>query len=131
MPYVDLACVAEAGGLWYAFPQVGPLPLLLALAPWPIRLALTGRLTRRTPFDLPLVLFVITAALGVWAAYDRDIAWSKFWLILGAYSSSTRWPTPRQLAGIGSGCWPSLAREWPCTFWQPTIGSSTRARSRP
>jgi cytochrome c-type biogenesis protein CcmH/NrfG len=36
------------------------------------------------PFDLPLALFLLTAAVGVWAAYDREAAWAKFWLIVGA-----------------------------------------------
>jgi prepilin signal peptidase PulO-like enzyme (type II secretory pathway) len=36
------------------------------------------------PFDLPLALFMLTAILAVWAAYDRDTAWAKFWLTVGA-----------------------------------------------
>jgi hypothetical protein len=79
----DLACVAVAAGAWYAFPQAGPWPLLLALAPWPARLLLAGRLTRRTPFDVPLLFFALAAGASVWAAYDRAAAWPKFWLIAG------------------------------------------------
>jgi O-antigen ligase len=82
-PYVDLACVAVAGGLWYAFAEIGPWPLILALAPWVLRLVWVGRPTRRTPFDFPLLLFLLAAGVGVWAAYDRQAAWSKFWLIVG------------------------------------------------
>jgi O-antigen ligase len=82
-PYVDLALVAVAGGVWYAFPQAGAWPLILALAPWAGRYLQVRRLTRRTPFDLPLAIFVLTAGLGVWAAYDRQAAWPKFWLIVG------------------------------------------------
>jgi O-antigen ligase len=82
-PYVDLACVAVAGGLWYAFAEIGPWPLILALAPWAFRLVRVGRPTRRTPLDLPLLLFLLTAGVGVWSAYDRQPAWSKFWLIVG------------------------------------------------
>lgn len=84
LPGLDLACVALAGGLWYLCPQAGPWPLCLALFPWAVRLVCTGQLTRRTPFDLPLVFFVLTAGLGVWAAYDRPLAWRKLWLIVGA-----------------------------------------------
>jgi len=82
-PYLDLGCVVLAGALWYALPQVGPWPLLLGLAPWLARYALLGRLTRRTAFDLPLLIFLLTAALVVWSAYDRQAAWPKFWLIVG------------------------------------------------
>ncbi len=27
---------------------------------------------------------MITAGVGVWAAYDRQAAWGKFWLLVGA-----------------------------------------------
>jgi hypothetical protein len=80
---VDLACAAAAGAAWYALPQAGPWPLALALAPWLIRLGWTRRIPRCTFFGLPLGLFVLTAGVSVWAAYDRQIAWSKFWLIVG------------------------------------------------
>jgi tetratricopeptide (TPR) repeat protein len=84
LPYVDLGCAAAAGATWYIFPQAGPGPLALALLPWLVRLALTGRLSVRTPFDLPLLLFLLSAGLGVWTAYDREAAWAKFWLVVGS-----------------------------------------------
>lgn len=37
---------------------------------------------RRTAFDLPLALFLASAVLGLWTAYDRDAAWAKFWPIV-------------------------------------------------
>jgi len=82
LPYLDLACAFSAAGLWYVSSRWQPL--VLALAPWAIRLALTGRPTRRTPFDLPLALFLLTAALGIWVAFDRQAAWARFWLFVGA-----------------------------------------------
>jgi hypothetical protein len=30
------------------------------------------------------LLFLATAGIGVWSAYDRPVAWAKFWLIVGA-----------------------------------------------
>lgn len=84
LSYLDLACAALAGTLWYALPQAGPWPLVLALLPWGLRLALTGRLTYTTAFDLLLALFVLLAGLAVWTAYDRQAAGAKFWLIVGA-----------------------------------------------
>jgi putative inorganic carbon (HCO3(-)) transporter len=84
LSYVDLACATAAGVVWYLFPQSGPWPLFLALLPWGLRLIWTGRPTRRTSLDLLLGFFVLTAGLGVWAAYDRSVAWRKFWLIVGA-----------------------------------------------
>lgn len=79
----DLVCAILAGALWFAVPQIGPWPLVLALAPWAIRLVLTGQVTRRTQFDLLLILFLVTAGVSVWASYERQVAWHRFWLIVG------------------------------------------------
>lgn len=85
-PYLDLGCALVAGGLWYVRTPWVPwaLPLGLALAPWLARWLLVGRLTRRTPFDVPLALFVATAGVAVWAAFDKEVAWHKFWLVVAA-----------------------------------------------
>ena len=59
-----------AWGLWYQNPSAG-WPVAVALAPLGLRI-LTGRMpVRRTPLDLPLGVFLLTAGVGVWAAYDR------------------------------------------------------------
>jgi tetratricopeptide (TPR) repeat protein len=81
----DLGCALIACGLWYLTPAGMPwtLPLTLGLAPWVVRFLFSGRLTRRTPFDWPLALFLVTAVVSVWAAYDRAFAWQKFWWIVG------------------------------------------------
>jgi tetratricopeptide (TPR) repeat protein len=87
----DLICAALAGIAWYARPGLGAWPLILALAPWAVRIA-AGRFPfRRTSqvpfrgwFDLPLALFLTTAAAGVWAAYDPARAWAKFWVLVSA-----------------------------------------------
>jgi tetratricopeptide (TPR) repeat protein len=36
-----------------------------------------------TTFDVPLLLFLLSAVGGVWIAYDKSAAWAKFWFILG------------------------------------------------
>ena len=36
-----------------------------------------------TSFEIPLALFLITAAVSVWSAYNQEIAFGKFWLIVG------------------------------------------------
>ena len=38
----------------------------------------------RTPLDLPLVFFVVSALVGVWASYDPATSWRKFALIVAA-----------------------------------------------
>jgi hypothetical protein len=79
---LDLACAGLAGAVWYAFPRAGAWPLLVALIPWALRWVFSGRLVRRTAFDLPLTLFLLTAAVGVWTAFIREAAMAKFWLIV-------------------------------------------------
>jgi len=110
LPYADLACTAAAGGIWWVRPQWGGWPLLLIAAPWAARLILTGRLSRRTPLDIPLALFLLTAGMGVWAAYDRTAAWARFGLIaLGVAAASyitwagRRWGE-RALGLAAAGC---------------------------
>ena len=109
--YVDLAGAAAAGAIWYAFPEAGPWPLVLALAPWAVHALVTRRLVQLSALDFPLWLFVATAALAVWAAYDRPAAWPKFWLIVGGgllfYALSRAEPLGRVrawlLAAFGGG----------------------------
>lgn len=84
MPAIELGCAGLAGALWYLAPQLGAWPLLTALAPWVLRWSLTGRPPARTGFELPALLFLATAGLAVWSAYDRAAAWDKFWWIVGA-----------------------------------------------
>jgi hypothetical protein len=38
----------------------------------------------RRAFDIPIAIFMGTALVGVWAAYQRQAAWEKFWWILAA-----------------------------------------------
>jgi len=82
--WADLISVLLCGALSYGWPALGGWPLLIALLPWGGRL-IAGRFPyQRTRFDLPLAVFLITALSGVWAAYDRESAWAKFWLLLTA-----------------------------------------------
>ncbi|MBN1979694.1 MAG: tetratricopeptide repeat protein [Anaerolineae bacterium] len=92
LPYVELACAVAAAGLWYMQGGAvwytgggpGPWPLLLLAAPWLLRLLVFGFSLRPSVFDVALILFLASAGVGVWAAYDPGPAWAKFWLIVGA-----------------------------------------------
>lgn len=69
-PFILLGAAAVAWGLWYQDPSREWI-LAVALAPWAIRV-LAGRMPiRPTPLDVPLGTFLLTAGIGVWAAYDR------------------------------------------------------------
>ena len=93
-------------------PAFAPQALLLALAPWVVRLFKHGRLTRYTLFDLPLALFLGSALLGVWAAYDTQAAWQKFWLIVGGvvlyFGILNGRPSSKRWGGARSSSWALL-----------------------
>jgi len=108
----DLACAA-AGGFWcYIQPAAGGWPLLIALAPWAIRLA-GGRVPyKRSAFDPLVAVFLLTALIGVWAAYDRGTAWAKLWVLIGssllffalvAQPPVNLWPLAGLLGLLGAG----------------------------
>lgn len=83
-PLVQLGLAAAAGAIWFVRPEIGWFPLVIALIPWALRF-LAGKFPfPRTPLDLPLLLFLGTAGVGLWAAYDRPTAWAKFWLVVAA-----------------------------------------------
>src|SRR3990170_254782 len=80
----DLVFVSISIILWELEPKLGWRPLIIGLIPWFLRA--TGREFpfRRTSFDLPLAIFLAMAGVGVWAAYNQEAAWAKFWLLVGA-----------------------------------------------
>lgn len=78
---------------------------------------------RYTPFDLFMLLFLATAALAVWAAYDPGPAWSKLAVIAGAvavYYLIALQPAERlgwtvhalSLTGAGLGLYFLLTYDW-------------------
>lgn len=97
LPVIDLAFTALAAMLWVIFPEWGAWPLLLVIVPWLLRLWQTGRLTCITPLASPLWLFMITAVVALWTAYNPTAAWAKFWLLVAAmflfYSLANQPPT--------------------------------------
>jgi O-antigen ligase len=53
-------------------------------------------------------VFLITAAVAVWSAFDRESAWSKFWLIIGAallYYSFANWAAGSKGAALERQAW--------------------------
>lgn len=83
-PWVDrfiLGCAVAAILLMEVFPQLGGWPLLIGVIPWILRIVQRVPVYRRTSFDIPLAIFILTAGVGVWAAYQPQNAWIKFWLL--------------------------------------------------
>ncbi len=80
----DLLLTLLACALWYLRPALGPWPLLLIAAGRLARTLTSSHIAwRRTPFDWPLLLFLLSAAMGTWLAYDQAAGWNKFWVIVG------------------------------------------------
>ncbi|MEO8357698.1 MAG: O-antigen ligase family protein [Chloroflexota bacterium] len=79
---IDLLLVAISGVAWVLIPELGIWFTLAAVLPWTLRL-LAGKLPfQRTPFDWLIAIFLTTAWVGYWAAYDKTAAWIKVWLIV-------------------------------------------------
>jgi Tetratricopeptide repeat len=80
----DLLLVIMSAAVWMLIPKLGIGFSLIALLPWILRF-LAGRLPfQRTPFDWLIAIFLVTAWVGYWAAYDKPSAWIKVWLIVSA-----------------------------------------------
>ena len=71
-----------AAGIWLVRPAVGPWPLILVALALVARRLTTHARVLSTPFDRPLLLFVLAAALGAWNAYSQQAGWNRFWLII-------------------------------------------------
>lgn len=81
---IDLFLVMLSAAVWMFIPQFGMAFSLVALLPWILRF-LAGHLPfQRTPFDWLIAVFLVTAWVGYWAAYDKPAAWIKVWLIVSA-----------------------------------------------
>ncbi len=86
----ELVLILAASAATWAFPVLkwpavfGGLPLFLAGLPWILRMVKRQVRFRYTGLDFLPGVFLITSGVGVWAAYGRELAWAKFWVILAA-----------------------------------------------
>ena len=79
----DLVLVILSSLLWIFKSEIGILVTIsVALIPWIVRLLASQVPFKKTRFDWLVALFLVTAWVGYWAAYDREAAWSKVWLII-------------------------------------------------
>lgn len=79
-----LACAFAAVLMWQVYRPLAWMPLLVGLVPWFLRLAAGYFPLLRTPLDLPMLLFLFTTLVAVWAAYNQSFALAKAWLHFGA-----------------------------------------------
>jgi len=84
-----------AGALWYIRPQIGLAPFGLLVLAALLRWLVYGYPTRATSFDLPILVFLITAFIAASIAHNQGVewsqhltplewAWGKYYYILGA-----------------------------------------------
>lgn len=105
LPLLELGCACVAAGLWYAAGEglvggVGPWPLVLLALLWGARWAAVGLRVEYSVFSVALALFLLSAGVGVWAAYDRNLAWAGLWSIvsaIGIYWAIAHQPDTRHL----------------------------------
>jgi hypothetical protein len=68
--------------MWLTFNGPAWLPALIVLVFIGIKIRADCCPYKRTPFDYALALFLIMTRVGVWAAYNRETALEKFWILL-------------------------------------------------
>jgi O-antigen ligase len=120
---LELICLTVSAALWIVFPKLSWQPLFVLIAPLFIRGIARTPVFVRTPFDVPVLIFLITAGIGIWTAYQSANAWIKFWLILIAvlaYYSIARQPEDNlwivagllSLMGLGISFYFFLSNNW-------------------
>jgi O-antigen ligase len=120
---IEFICIALAVVLWKFFPGVIWQPLLIAIIPLLLQIA-TGRPPlARTPLDIPIVIFLLTAGVGIWTSYQPAAAWTKFWFLIAAillYYLLARQPVDNlwkaagiiSLLGFGIGIYFFFSNNW-------------------
>jgi len=76
---VGICCLALS-----FFAEWGWWPLIVAFSPWILRFIKQDPKIQRTPYDLLIMVFIISALVGLWAAYNQDRAFHKILLLIGA-----------------------------------------------
>ena len=80
----DLLLVIMSAAAWVLVPRLEIWFSLIAFLPWILRFLAGHFPFQRTPFDWPIAIFLVTAWISYWAAYDKSAAGIKFLLIVSA-----------------------------------------------
>jgi len=70
---IEVWIVALSVGVSVAFPSFLPFTLALQAIFWPLRFLVNGRLSRRTPADYPVLLFIALIPVTLWATAIPDV----------------------------------------------------------
>lgn len=78
----ELCIVVISGAVLSLVPSVGIWAIVVSLIPSAFRFSVGEPLFRRTRVDPLLAIFLLTACVGIWAAYDESTALHKFFTIV-------------------------------------------------
>ena len=78
--FLELILVTLCGAVWMIKPAWGIWFIPTALLPMALRV-FAGRF-RFKGIDWLVAVFVVTAWVGYWAAYDQAMAWNKAWMVV-------------------------------------------------
>jgi putative inorganic carbon (HCO3(-)) transporter len=70
---IEVWIVAVSVGISVVFPRFLPITLALQAIFWPMRFLVDGRLSRRTPADFAVLLFVFLVPVTLWATAFPDV----------------------------------------------------------
>lgn len=82
---IEFILVAISCTLLSIFPQFGWLPLIFALISIVFRALIQPGAFRLPRITLPILVFIATAIIAVWVAYNTSQALEKLYLILGSF----------------------------------------------
>jgi len=84
-PLIEIGLILFAGFVWFVGANSLTIePLFIALIPWGMRIGAGDRPFRRTKLDGFVLLFVLTAAISIFFAYNTHLASVKFFILLTA-----------------------------------------------
>lgn len=78
----ELCIVVVSGAALCLFPPIGVWAIAASLIPWGVRAVAGVTPFRRGGVDWLILLFLVSAAAGLWASYDQTVALEKFMLIV-------------------------------------------------
>ena len=122
---LEVWIVGAAVAASVALPRLLPVACLVALVFWPLRWLATGRLSRPTPVDGPILLLVLLLPLTLWVSALPDTTVPQVLRLLsgiGLFYAIVNWATAPErwrlalmgisLAGLGLSLFAPFSVEW-------------------
>lgn len=83
---VEFITIAILSVLIFVQPKLGSWAVIILLIPWLMRLFFKRITFEKTAFIIPISIFLITAVVGYFVAYDQQASVEKLWVILIAFA---------------------------------------------